>query len=219
MSIGRKVLVLAFAVAFPVSLVTLVGAGSASAKSPGFSGNAVGKVTCTAITVKVKFNPPFLPTVFASPVHLTITGKLSQCTVSNTPAGVTETITQGKITGSSTGTNIPCPPTNSNSDVNLNIVWKGKYTDATHSGKPSFTNSTVTDKGYQAVTDNQANFGLELPVPPGNGSTVSGSFAGPVTDESFLYTSQSSTAIQNLCSSPLHGLKKLSLTHGVVGYP
>ena len=180
------------------------------------------------MTVKVNFSPG-LNAVQGS-WAMKFTGKLSQCTVSNTPAGVTETISQGKITGNShvggVGSSLGiCPPNDTepgtNDSVNLKIVWKGTYTDATHSGKASFTNSTVTDMGFKEVTDSSGNLGLEIPQ-PGTEPTATGSFASapvpPLDGHSFLYTAQNYTAIQNQCSGK-HGLKKLSLTHGVYTQP
>src|SRR5215469_5248071 len=106
MRIFKRSLLLASAIALPLGLVTMMGATSASAKGGTFSGDAVGKVTCTGVTVKISFSPPAMATTGATSVS--IAGKVSSCTVSNLPAGVTETITQGKIIGSATGSGTGC---------------------------------------------------------------------------------------------------------------
>ena len=211
---ARRILLAVTALALPVAVVTMVGVGTASAGGPSFSGPALGKVTCTGVNVKVSFSPPAKLTTGGT--NVTLKGKMSGCTVSGAPTGVTEVIQQGKITGSSMGTGTGCAglATPSTNVINATIVWKGKY----NNGKAKFDNSVVTLKGTQAVTDGSGNSGFEVPNPSTTGSSVTGSFAGSNTgDESFLYSSQSTNAITTLCGA--HGLKKLSLTHGTVIAP
>jgi len=214
-SIPRRALLLTVAFVLPVSLVGLVGATAASAaKSPPFKGPAVGTVTCKGVTVKVTFTPPATSTTGGN--SFSVKGKFSSCTVSNAPAGVTEVIQQGKVTGGGKGNGGGCNgfATPSNNNISLTIVWKGKY----NGGKATFTNTTATLVGEAAAVDGSGNIGFEVPNPGDSGSSVSGSFAGPTTDESFLYSSQGITAINTLCSGK-HGLKKLNLTHGTVIVP
>jgi len=86
MSIGRRILLWACAVIVPVSLVTIVGVGSAAAtKGPSFSGAAVGTVTCIGVNVKLSFSPP--AKLSSGGNSATIKGKFSGCHVTNTPAG------------------------------------------------------------------------------------------------------------------------------------
>ena len=220
MSIGRKLLLGACAVVLPVSLVTMVGVGSASAKKgPSFSGAAVGTVTCTGVTVKVSFSPP--AKLSSGGNSATIKGKFSSCTVSNLPAGVTETIQQGKVTGSTTGTGGGCTglAEGSTAPVHLSVIWKGTYSGGGDSGKAKFTNTTATPNGSAASTDAHGNTGFEVPNPSAPASpAVTGSFGGSEGSESFLYSSQSTNAILTLCNGK-HGLKKLNLTHGTVTIP
>jgi len=220
MSIGRKLVLGACAVVLPVSLVTVVGVGAASAKKgPSFSGAAVGTVTCTGISIKVSFSPP--ATLNSGGNNASIKGKLSSCHVSNTPAGVSETITQGKLTGSTTGTGAGCAGLAGGSfaPIHLSIVWKGTYTGNGDSGKATFTNTTATPNGSAGATDGQGNTGFEVPNPSSPPSpAVTGSFGGPEVSESFQYSSQSQNAILTLCEGK-HGLKKISLTHGTTTIP
>jgi len=89
MSIGRRILLWACAVIVPVSLVTIVGVGSAAAtKGPSFSGAAVGTVTCIGVNVKLSFSPP--AKLSSGGNSATIKGKFSGCHVTNTPAGPSE---------------------------------------------------------------------------------------------------------------------------------
>ena len=220
MSVGRKVLLAAFAIVLPVSLVALVGVGPASAnKGVKFTGSAVGTVTCTGVTVKLSFSPPAKLTTGGN--SASISGKFSSCTVSNTPAGVSETITQGKVTGSTTGTGNGCEgiASGSTTPVNLTVVWKGSYTGNGDSGKATFTKTTATANGSFPSSDASGNSGFEVPnpfAPPS--AAVTGSFGGTSASESFLYTSQNTTAILNQCNGK-HGLKKLNLTHGTTTIP
>jgi hypothetical protein len=218
-SIARKLLLGACAVVVPVSLVTVAGVGSASAKGPSFSGAAVGTVNCTGVTVKVSFSPP--ATLTSGGSHVAIKGKFSSCHVSNTPAGVTETITQGKVTGTATGNGQGClgVAEGTTAPEHLTVVWKGTYTGNGFSGKATFTNTTAAPNGSAASTDAHGNSGFETPNPSAPPSpAVTGSFAGSSSSESFLYSSENSTAIENQCNGK-HGLKKLNLTHGSVTIP
>jgi hypothetical protein len=218
MSRGKKLLLAAFATVLPVSLVTMVGVGSASAKGPSYSGAAVGTVTCTGINVKVTFSPPAKLSTGGN--SASIKGKLSNCSVSGTPAGVTETIKLGKLTGSTTGTGNGCTGLagGSTTPIHLTIVWKGTYTGNGDSGKAKFTNTTATPNGSAAATDAHGNTGFEVPNPSAPPSpAVTGSFGGSEASESFQYSSESTNAVLAQCSG--HGLKKLSLTHGTTTIP
>ena len=214
MTLGRKLVLSTGALALTAAFVTALTAGPASAGNPPFHGPAVGTVSCTGVTIKVSFSPPLMLTTGGA--SISVKGKVSSCSVSGTPAGVTETITQGKITGTATESGTGCAglATDNTNPINITVVWKGKY----NNGKASFTNTTATLIGDHPTTDSSGNSGFEVPNPATTGSSASGSFAGPVTDESTLFTAQSPTAIANLCGGP-HGLKKLNLTHGTATIP
>jgi hypothetical protein len=210
----RKILLGASVCVLPATLLTFaVGGPAAAGGGTPFSGPAVGKVTCTGVTVKASFSPP--ATNNAGGNTVSIKGKLSSCSVTGTPPGVTEVIQQGKITSSSTGAGTGCAGfvLGTTSPVTYTIVWKGKY----NGGKATFTNTTAIAKGSVSATDSSGNSGFEVPNPSTTGSSASGSFAGSTADESFLFSAQSATAIGNLCAG--HGLKKLNLTHGTVVIP
>jgi len=216
MGLRRKAAVV---VVVPIALVTALSVGPASAGGNGFKGNAVGNVTCTGIAIKLRFSFPSATTHITggSP---TFSGKVTGCTVSNTPAGVTETIAQGRVhTGfiDQIETTSGCVDLGPYANIQIQFVWQGTYKDATHSGKASFTSTVVDLQGAQLAQDGSGNLGLEIPRPGSTGMAM-GSFAGPVTNESFLYTSESTTAINNICASK-HGLSKITFTHGGVGYP
>jgi hypothetical protein len=214
MRLGRKLLLTATAVALPLSLVAIVAAGPASAGGPKFSGPATGTVTCTGVTVKLTFSPPLKLNSGGS--SISGNGKLSSCTVS----GSTDSITQGKVTFTSTGVGMGCSglAQGSLTPVVYNITWKGKHGNE----KATFDKTAATVNGTAGATDGSGNAGFEIPNPsnyptPGGGN-VTGSFAGTVTGESFSYTSKNTTAILNACNGK-HGLKKLVVTHGSLSVP
>ena len=219
MGIGRRILLGACAVIVPVSMVAIVGVGSASAKKgPTYSGPALGAVTCTGINVKLKFSPPAKLSTGGS--SSSIKGTFSNCHVTSTPAGVTETISVGKVTGSATGAGTGCSglASGSTTPIHLTMAWKGTYAGNGDSGKAKFTNTTATPNGTASASDAQGNSGFEVPNPDSSPSpAVTGSFAGSEANESFLYSSEGTSAILALCEGK--GLKKLSLTHGTITIP
>ena len=214
MGVGRKLLLTAGAMALPLSLVAIVAVGPANAGGPAFTGPATGTVTCTGITIKLTFSPPLK--LNSGGNSISGNGKMSSCTVS----GSTDTITQGKVTFTSTGTGSGCLglASGSSTPVTYNITWKGKH----GTQKANFDKTAATVNGTAAATDNAGNAGFEIPNPssyptPGGG-TVTGSFAGTVTGESSVFTSKSTNAIATACQGK-HGLKKLVVTHGSVSIP
>lgn len=211
----RKLFLAAAALVVPVTTVMMVGTGTAGAakapKAPPFTGAATGTVSCTGPTIKLGFSPP-LTNANTGASTVSVKGKMSSCTVSGGMAG--ETIQQAKVTGSFQATGGCLGLVNgTSSQVSLSITWKGKV----GTGKATFTSSTVNANGAASAFDNSGNAGFEIPNPTPGGGTVTGSFAGSIADESFAYTSQSSTALLNLCSGK--GIKKLVVTHGTITIP
>jgi hypothetical protein len=98
----RKMLVVAAAIAMPVSVIAVSG-GVAGAKTP--TGAAADTIHCTTESATVNLNPPLTPAgkTTGSPAHDTITsssGSVSGCTVTKTPTGVALSGVTGTITGS-----------------------------------------------------------------------------------------------------------------------
>ena len=211
-------------------LVVTLGASAAlavpadAAGTAHFSGAAPGMVRCTNVALTFKYANPSTATSRVNTVRYT--GLLSGCTVSNAPAGVAVTITRGKVKGSAfLGSGCAgLTPIHTNPDSNPEFVgtitWKGTYADATHSGKAAFAKTVYNARGFLPVTDGSGHAGLETPDPAHAGSSSSqGSFRSTVGfDEDFLYTSQSAAVLEAQCQSA-HGLKKLSITHGLVTIP
>jgi hypothetical protein len=100
----RKMLVIAAAIAMPVSVIA-VGAtgGIAGAKAP--TGAAADTIHCTTESATVNLNPPLTPAgvTTGAAARTTITsasGSISGCTVTKTPTGVALSGVTGTITGS-----------------------------------------------------------------------------------------------------------------------
>jgi hypothetical protein len=208
MHIRRKIVMGVLALALPATSVAILQV-PAQAKVPKFVGPATGVVSCTGVTVKISFLPPLTASKGGSTG--TFKGKLSNCKVT----GSTDTITQGKLTGTFTGagTGVTGLIQGITTPIHLNIVWKG-----THNGaKASFAPSVVTLAGAAASFDPNVGFSLPNPLAPGS-NTVTGSFAGAVTHSSTAYSSQSVNAVGVQAGSK-HGLKKLVATHGRITLP
>ena len=221
MSVLRRILISALAVALPAGLVTVVTSGpAAGARTPPFTGGASGKVTCTGINVKVKFTPPLMFNTGGN--SFTLSGKLTNC---SNPSGP-DVITSGKITGSSVGAGGGCTGliTGSPNPVSITIKWKG-----THSGgKAKFVNTTGSiDGAFPATEAGTGDVGFTLPISPTapNGS-LSGSFAsaGPL-DQSTIYSTLTQTALGATCAKTnkkgafVGKIKTLKITHGSITLP
>ncbi len=94
----RKLLVIAAAIAMPVSLVALAG-GSASAANPRTSTSDT--IICKTITGTVKFSPKLDKTGYTNQaIKTTVTATVTGCTVKGSTA---YKVSKGTITGSITG--------------------------------------------------------------------------------------------------------------------
>ena len=214
MSIGRKLLLSAAALALPSALVTVVTAGPASAGNPPFSGPASGKVTCTGVSVQLKLSPSLTLTTGGN--NVSIKGKLSNCTVT----GSTDAISSGKFKGSTTGMGTGCAglASGSTTPINLDIKWKG-----THGGsKAKFSDSMVSANGFTAVSepDGSGDAGFQLPNTTGAaGGNVTGSFAAAtINDFSQAYINMTQNQIVAACGAK-KGIKKLVIDAGSVVIP
>ena len=207
----RRLLVGALALALPFASVALL-AAPAQAKGT-FSGPATGTVTCTGVSLKVKFSPKLTATTGGSAIK--VTGKLTSCNVS----GSTDTISSGKIKGTLPGTGTGCAGLASGNPnvLPFTVKWKGTH----NGGKAKFTDSTLNVNGDVADQDGSGNVGFELPdpsMPPGG--NVTGSFASSsIPDESHAYTTgvtQSSLTAQCFAKK---GVSKLTIDHGTITIP
>ena len=208
------------ALALPLTVVAFVGVGAASAKTPKYTGNALGKVTCHGIGGKISLNPPLKNSTGGSSAKFLL--KLSACTVSGLPAGVTETITKGTAKGTATEPGSGCGglATGNTRPIALTVKWKGTFKDSTFSsGKAKFPLSTVTLKGFVAAFNGANDAGFEVPNPAAKpGGRVTGSFSGTVNNESTVYSNTNVNTLGSECGSK-KGLKKLTLTSGTVSLP
>ncbi len=202
MSIRRKVVLSAVAVALPMALIA-VGSGAASASSK-FSGSAPGTVSCTGVTGTVSFKPPLKLTSGGTTVKAK--GVISGCHGSNPSVSITDGKFKAAITSSGTGCAGLAGGTTSET---FTIKWKGDYAGT----KAKFTESTVVVKGSTIVTNGAGDEGFELPDPSHepNGATTTGSFATVSSAESFAYTNETAGAFSAACGS---GIKKVTIASG-----
>ncbi len=221
----RKLISGLLVLAVPVAAVALVAtpATAKTAKPAPFTGAATGSVKCSFPKLKISFNPP-LTNVYTGAATISVKGSLLNCVTT----GSNVNIKKGKITGSfqSSGGCIGLV-TGTTSPVTLTIQWKGK---TKANGKATLTNSSVNVGGAYPASKGQY-IGFELPNPLGSGGTVSGSFAGTVTHESFAYSTSTATTLASDCAArtkvtkkgtktkPAKGIKKLKVTSGAIILP
>lgn len=212
MSIRKKLLFAAAAALMPATLVAGLAAGPASATNA----TPVGPITCSAKVV-IKFAPPLTLTGTGT-TTVKAKGVLNQCADSNANDGIKKVA--GKISGTFSVNGgcgglavAPATPTTEVFSVN----WKGA---PSTKGAPKIVGaSTITvignDTLSQPVTGN-VGFGIpgftNYPV-LALASNVTGFFAGPVTTESNLYSTQNQAAVSALCLGK--GLKVLHVAGSV----
>ena len=200
----RKMLVIAAAVAMPVSVVAAT-AGTAGAGAPKVNATDY-TVTCTGITAKADFSPALTTAGGASSNEKTsISGKASGCTATpnggGTPITVSGATLKGTInnaTSTHTCGGLTSPTTETGS---LSIKWKTnpKLTDTT-----SVVNPTTVTGGVGA--DLHATFQLAF------GTATSGPFQGTdsgVSSSTNAETTIGISAIETACNGK--GLKSVSI--------
>jgi len=201
-SIRRKVVLSAVAVALPLALIA-VGSGAASASSK-FSGNAPGTISCSGVTGSVSFKPPL--TLTSGGTSVKAKGDISGCHASNSNVSITLGKFKAAITSSGSG----CAGLASGTtQETFTIKWKGDYAGS----KAKFSESTVVVKGSTIVTNGAGDEGFELPDPshePG-GATATGSFATVSSTESYAYTNETASQFSAACGQ---GIKKVTLASG-----
>ena len=120
MSIRRKVVLSAVAVALPLALIA-VGSGAASASSK-FSGNAPGTVSCSGVSGSVSFKPPL--TLTGGGTSVKAKGVINACHASNPSVSITD----GKFKASITSSGQGCAGLASGTSAEtFTIKWKGDY--------------------------------------------------------------------------------------------
>jgi len=220
-SIRRKVLLSVVGLAMPLSLVGIGTSGPAfaSTKPPPFTGDATGTVTCHP-SLSINFATP-LTFANTGPDKVSLTGSLKNCVTSG---GSNVEGVKGKLVGSFTATG-GCAGiiVGTNSIVSLTITWKGK---SAGGGKATIGNTSMTLDGATSVTGPGSIVGFEMPNLTTPTGSVTGSFAGPVT-ESTTYSSTTSLAAAGLClpttkngkTKAAKGIKKLSVKGGTITVP
>ena len=182
---------------------------AASAAGTPFSGAATGSVTCNAPVMTIKFSPPM--TLSSGGTAITAKGVLKGCVTSG---GNNLNIKTGKITGSFAGTGTGCSGLAGGSATTetYNIVWKGTSSDG---GKATIAPTTLTIQGASPVNNFAGDVGFALPATLA-GSSASGSFAGPVTAPSSVFSNMTMTALGAKCGKQLPSLK---MTSGAITLP
>jgi len=214
----RKVILLSATAVLLTTAMSVGLSGAASAKTPPFTGNATGSVTCS-MSAKIKF--PGGLKLSSGPSQGPIKASFSSCTVNG--SSVPETIVKGKGSGSFSGTSGGCASLASTSAtdatvLSMTIKWKGTY----NGGKAHFAENSVTINGATTGTDASGNVTFTVPstddIAGGNGGNVTGSFtASNITTQSTLDTGQSTNTFGSECASK-HGIKKLDVT-GTITIP
>ena len=202
MSIRRKVLLSAAAVALPLTLIGVAGVGPASAAT---AVNAPGSLTCTGISGSVKFKPPL--TLTAGGTSVSAKGDLSGCTGTGGESGVTGKF---KATIASTGTGCAGLAGGTSEEV-FTVKWKGDLNGA----KAKFNPSTITVHGSTIVTNSHSDEGFELPAPGHAATVTTGSFAGSTSVESYAYTTETAAAFSAACGP---GIKSVTIGSGSINH-
>lgn len=191
MKLSRKIVLVAAAIAFPISMVAVTG-GIASAKG---KVNGTGTVTCTTISGTIKFNPALKTTGPFTTEQASIAVKIGGC------SGGTPNPTKGIVKENlNPGTSNDCTSLATSAAEMLSVKWAGKL-------NPSVT----AFSGYTTGTNGSGDAGFILPNSGGTGTTT-GSFAGSGAHAA-AYSNMTEAQILAACGSP-SGLKSLKVTSG-----
>ena len=221
----RKLMMGVLTLALPAATIALVTSpASAKTKPVPFSGNATGSVKCSGPKLAISFSPA-LTTANTGADTISVKGVLKNCVTS----GSNVTVKLGKITGSFQSSGGCAGLINGTSaQVTLDVQWKGGKTIA--GGKATLSDSKLAINGAAPAFDNAGDVGFELPN-PGLGGSITGSFGGTSTHESFAYSNTSALAANALCTptskttskgiktKPAKGIKKLSVKTGTIIIP
>jgi hypothetical protein len=205
----RKLLVVAAAIAMPVSAVA-VSSGTASASSPHATA-ASDTIVCKDITGKVTFSPKEDTKGYVGEsVKSTISATLSGCTVSGP---VKETVTKGTVTGSITGAK---GTTKSPAGTCAGLVAPSSTDTGTLTTKWTASvatpNSGLNVKSIAGGTT-KSGYGY-FDIPGSVKGTANGSFLGTnkgASDKSVSQTKLKASAIATTCFSS-SGLSSIAIT-------
>ncbi len=201
----RKMLVVAAAIAMPVSIVAVSG-GMAGASAPHAGSATTDTVSCTKIAGSVKFSPALNMTGYTSGVTTTtVTATLTGCTAKGTFA---DKITSGTVTGtikSTKGKGGTCAGVTQKTITDaglLTVKWAASATTA---------NSGLTIKSIAGGV-NKASHGT-FTLPGSIKGTAAGSFQGAnagASDKTVAQTTDTATQLLAACSSK-GGLSSLAI--------
>jgi len=199
----RKMLVIAAAVAMPVSVIAAT-AGTASAGGPTVNASNY-TVTCTGITAKASFSPALTNAGSASSPEVTkIKGSASSCTVTPTVGGTPVTITGAKVSGTITNptSTHTCGglATASTETGALTVKWKS-------TPKLSASSSVASPTSVMGAVggDGHATFGISF-------SGVTGDFAGTDAGASSTNDAETTTTVTSILTTCAKGLKSINIT-------
>ena len=197
----RKMLVIAAAVAMPVSVIAAT-AGTASAATKVDASKYT--VTCTGIAATAKFSPALTNAGGPASTETTkIKGTASSCTVTPTVGGTPVTITGAKVSGtltnaSSTHTCGGLATATTESGA-LTVKWKSSPALAAGSSVASPT-SVLGAPG----ADGHATFGISF-------SGVTGSFTGTDAGASSTNDAETALPISSILTTCAKGLKSIAI--------
>jgi len=204
----RKLLVVAAAIALPVSIVAVTG-GMAGASNPHLSGAAGDSVSCKSITGTVKFSPGLSKAGMKSGhTTTTVTATLTGCTVTgSTPITITKGSVKGTIVGA-TGTS--SKPTGTCTGLAGNSTDNGKLTTTWTASKGGPVPSSVLT--VKSVSGGTAGGHGTFTIPGSVKGSATGSFLGANnggSDKSIAETTPTTSALLTGCLA--HGLATLGI--------
>lgn len=200
----RKMLVIAAAVAMPVSIIAVSG-GIAGASNPHAGSATTDTIICTKISGSVKFSPALNNKGYTSGVTTTtVSATLTGCTVKGTYA---DKVTSGAVTGtikSTKGKGGTCAGVTAKSITDagtLTTKWKAT---------PAVPNSGLNIKSIAGgVKNNHGTF----TIPGTTKGTAAGSFQGAnkgASDKTVAQTTDTVTQLATACGSK-GGLSSLAI--------
>jgi hypothetical protein len=198
----RKVSVMLAALVIPISLVSVLGAGVASAKGSPVA--QPGKVSCNKITGVITFNPPLTLTGTATGEQTTVKISVKGCTVTGgTVKPKKGTVNQVISTATSTD---GCTSLENSQPESLQVTW---------APASKIEPTTASFSGYSVVTNAKGDEGFSLPNCGGTGSAA-GSYAQSSGVTATAYSGLTSSQLASACSSSA-GLSSLKITSGAIG--
>jgi len=199
----RKLLVVAAAIAMPISLVALTG-GTASANAKAGSA-ATDTVVCTAIAGTISFSPKLNNTGYTNQaIKTTVSATLTKCKAAGS---FKTTVTKGVVTGSITGVK-----GTTKKKAGTCAGLEGSSTDTgtlttKWTASPADANSVL---GVKSVKGGTASSHGTFTIPGTVKGTASGSFLGAnkgASDQSNAETTDTLTQILAACKAGISSLK------------